>query len=122
MNTYLQKGLLELQNNKYSKAIFDVVNTVPVCKTVFVLIANEMLPDPNWGRILTLYTFQQHMVKKSNYDPEFSEFTEIWLKQNVTLWVEANGGWEGLNTFLQGRKSIGEYQRESLTFLWNWNK
>ena len=59
MNTYLQKGLLEVQNNKYSKAIFDVVNTVPVCKTVFVLIANEMLPDLNWGRILTLYTFQQ---------------------------------------------------------------
>ncbi|KAH3847129.1 hypothetical protein DPMN_089444 [Dreissena polymorpha] len=62
------------------------------------------------------------MVKKSNYDPEFSEFTEIWLKQNVTPWVEANGGWEGLNTFLQGRKSIGEYLRDSLTFLWNWNK
>jgi len=122
MNTYLQKGLLELQNNKYSKAIFDVVNTVPVCKTVFVLIANEMLPDLNWGRILTVYTFQQQMVEKSNYDPEFSEFTEIWLQQNVTPWVEANGGWEGLNTFLQGRKSIGEYLRESLTFLWNLNK
>ncbi|KAH3777672.1 hypothetical protein DPMN_179120 [Dreissena polymorpha] len=122
MNAYLQKGLLELQNNKYSKAIFDVVNTVPVCKTVFVLIANEMLPDLNWERILSLYTFQQQMVKKSYYDPEFSEFTEIWLKQNVTPWVEANGGWEGLNTFLKGRMSIGEYLRESLTFLWNWNK
>ncbi|KAH3780407.1 hypothetical protein DPMN_158222 [Dreissena polymorpha] len=54
-----------------------------------------MLPDLNWGRILTLYIFQQQMVTQSNYDPECSEFTEIWLKQNVTPWVEANGGWEG---------------------------
>ncbi|KAH3861243.1 hypothetical protein DPMN_024170 [Dreissena polymorpha] len=111
---------MTILNNPLNANIEEKKNTL---YQQYVAISSELVKDKKWNiKIQKPLSVQKTVCDVcQNNDPRKFEMDESSEKFCLICSTQ-HGGWEGLNTFLQGRKSIGEYLRESLTFLWNWHK
>ena len=73
------------------------------CYSTFKNVADELFADRkmNWGRVVALYAFGSELALRCEHDgindvKVIPSYLATFVADNLSVWIRANGGWNGL--------------------------